>query len=236
MTTIIIIALLLLAFQGVANKVADWGNNRTRKQAELGRKVQSATIVGIALVALFIWGRTRSEKEASSTMVLPVIKTTAILPPTRAKIEAIAPVQAKPKDYLPQGGGTLDDLFQKQPPVTEARLPSTTEPIRVRRAESVIRDAPPPGTFLGIGVTLEGDGSLVKVAAVSAEGPAQLAGIRVGARLLSINGTSTRFATPDTCTKIIRASRSPVTVEIRQPNEQEAVTFRLYKTPLSIPR
>ncbi|MFZ4596360.1 MAG: hypothetical protein ACOYOF_19035 [Verrucomicrobiaceae bacterium] len=72
MTTIIIIALLVLAFQGAANKVADWGNDRTRKQAELGRKVQSAAIVGIALVALFIWGGTRSEKAASSTMGLPI--------------------------------------------------------------------------------------------------------------------------------------------------------------------
>ncbi len=94
----------------------------------------------------------------------------------------------------------------------------------------------PPGTFLGYSVTLEGEDCLDKVSAVSAEGSAQHTDVPGFKIIRRSTRPSNRFGTPEAGMEIIRADGSPVTLEVRQPNEIGAVTFRLYEAPLSIPR
>ena len=57
MIQIFILAVVALVVMAMKNSIADWGNQRTREQADLGRGVQLIGIILLAVVGIFIVGR-----------------------------------------------------------------------------------------------------------------------------------------------------------------------------------
>jgi carboxyl-terminal processing protease len=82
------------------------------------------------------------------------------------------------------------------------------------RADRAARDG-----FGGVGLSLDGGGAVLRVAAVSPDGPADLAGIRAGDDIVAIDGAATAGWLEEAALDRLRgAAGSPVRLRIRPPD------------------
>jgi len=102
----------------------------------------------------------------------------------------------------------------------------------VPRARVRFWATPPPGTYLGIGVTYSEQESPVIIADVFPGGPADTGGLRRGAEIRRIDDTP--VGTVSKALQLIRGRSSPfVKVEARNPDTGEWRIFNLQKRPVT---
>jgi C-terminal processing protease CtpA/Prc len=91
---------------------------------------------------------------------------------------------------------------------------------------------PPPGTFLGIGITTQVQDSAIRIVRLVPRGPAEETGLRVGAIVRSVNGKL--VYTTSEVVELTRTSGPVVGIEVRNPDDSEWHLYRIHRVPLRI--